>query len=83
GHSFIGEYYRRFVPLESPECPCGEAPIQTRDHILIDCSLYNEARSHLRRASPSLCIPAPLGTLKGLRAVARFLSCCNALSKSC
>ncbi|CUA75631.1 Muscle M-line assembly protein unc-89 [Rhizoctonia solani] len=22
GHSFIGEYYRRFVPSESTECPC-------------------------------------------------------------
>ena len=81
GHSFIGEYYRRFVPSESPECPCGEAPIQTRDHILIDCPLYDGARSHLRRASRSLCIPTLLGTYKGLKAVARFLTSSNAFSK--
>ena len=75
------EYYRRFVPSESPECPCGEAPIQTHDHILIDCPLYDGARSHLRRASRSLCIPTLLGTYKGLKAVARFLTSSNAFSK--
>ncbi|KAH7332562.1 hypothetical protein B0J17DRAFT_579867, partial [Rhizoctonia solani] len=59
-HAFIGKYYCQFVPSESPECPCGEVPIQTRDHILIDCSLYDGARMHLRRASRSLYIPTLL-----------------------
>ncbi|KAH7335674.1 hypothetical protein B0J17DRAFT_550443, partial [Rhizoctonia solani] len=81
GHSFFGEYYCRFVPLESPECPCGEAPIQTRDHILIDCPLYNGPRSHLRGASCSLCIPTLLGTYKGLKAIACFLASSDAFSK--
>ncbi|KAJ1308145.1 hypothetical protein OPQ81_003863 [Rhizoctonia solani] len=83
GHSFMGEYYLHFVPSEPVKCPCGEASIQTCDHILIDCLLYNEARRHLRSASPSLCIPTLLGTYKGLRAVAWFLSNCNAFSKIC
>ncbi|KAH7318831.1 hypothetical protein B0J17DRAFT_584263, partial [Rhizoctonia solani] len=81
GHSFVGEYYQRFVPSESAECPCGEVVIQTREHILIDCPLHDEARFHLRRASCSLCIPTLLGTYKGLKAVTCFLSNSNAFSK--
>ena len=29
GHAFIGDYYRRFVPTEDSECPCGFAVVQT------------------------------------------------------
>ncbi|KJA25422.1 hypothetical protein HYPSUDRAFT_199940, partial [Hypholoma sublateritium FD-334 SS-4] len=37
GHAPIGEYYSRFLPDEDPACPCGEAALETRDHILNHC----------------------------------------------
>ena len=43
GHGYTGEFYRRFVPNESSDCPCGE-PLQTRKHIIRDCARY-EAHS--------------------------------------
>ena len=38
GHAPIGEYFLRFNIDEPTKCPCGCAPIQTRRHILNNCS---------------------------------------------
>jgi hypothetical protein len=46
GHAFSGAYTQRFYPSHTPEqiaCQCGE-PIQTIEHVLMVCPLYNEAR---------------------------------------
>ncbi|KJA13751.1 hypothetical protein HYPSUDRAFT_209278 [Hypholoma sublateritium FD-334 SS-4] len=37
GHAPIGEYYSQFLPDEDRACPCGEAALETRDHILNHC----------------------------------------------
>ncbi len=35
GHAHMGEYYRRFVPTQDIECPCG-VQVQMRQHITLD-----------------------------------------------
>jgi len=41
GHAPIGEYKQRFFPNESPQCPCGEAEVETREHIFMQCRRYD------------------------------------------
>jgi hypothetical protein len=81
GHGHIGEYYARFVPTETPACPCGE-PIQTRAHVLADCELHNASRHILHSACPNLSIALLLSTRKGLKALARFLKDSDVLRKA-
>ncbi|KAI0281923.1 hypothetical protein BC826DRAFT_314279 [Russula brevipes] len=45
GHAFVGAYTQRVYPNHTPEqiaCPCSE-PIQTIEHVLMACPLYNDA----------------------------------------
>jgi hypothetical protein len=81
GHGFHGDYYARFVPSESTSCPCGTEPIQTRDHILAECPLFEPYRHHLRSASRALDTPFILGTTTGLEALSRFISASQAFAK--
>jgi len=37
----IGEYHLRFFPQEEFKCPCGQYPIETRQHILHECRRFN------------------------------------------
>jgi len=37
----IGEYQQRFFPHLSISCPCGEAEIQTQEHIIMECNIYD------------------------------------------
>src|SRR5258708_2801435 len=46
GHAHTGEYYKRFVPPQTIECPCGAA-IQTRQHITLECKNHNRHRHTL------------------------------------
>ena len=39
----IGEYQQRFFPNSPTQCPCGEVDVQTREHIFMQCKLYNAA----------------------------------------
>ena len=54
GHAPIGEYYSRFLPDEDPACPCGEAALETRDHILNHCRRRGEDYFH----GPARTLPA-------------------------
>jgi len=40
-HAPIGEYRLRFFPREEFKCPCGVYPIESRRHILHNCSRFN------------------------------------------
>ena len=40
-HAPIGEYRLRFFPKEEFKCPCGQYPIETRRHILYECTNHN------------------------------------------
>ena len=53
GHAFVGEYAQRFFPHHTPEqiaCPCGK-PIQTLEHVLLECPQYTDARRRLLTAN--------------------------------
>jgi xanthine/CO dehydrogenase XdhC/CoxF family maturation factor len=80
GHGFFGGYYRRFVPSESPLCPCGEH-IETREHVLVLCPLHEHARHILREASPNLELAYILGSHNGRAALANFLRKTTAFQK--
>lgn len=81
GHGYSGEYYRRFVPTESTQCQCGEA-LQTREHILRECPLYDEHRPYLRKVSEDVSLPEILGTRDGISALITFLEKSGAFSKN-
>jgi hypothetical protein len=76
GHGFFGEYYQRFVPSEDAACPCGKVK-----HVLADCSLHEEARHFLRRASSFFLLPELFGSKKGLTALVQFLKNSKAFVK--
>jgi ribonuclease HI len=71
-HGYTGEFRRRFFPDEDFSCPCGEE-VQTREHIVTRCPLYNNKRSNLRKISRDLWLPVILGTKKGIAALTVFL----------
>jgi len=41
GHAPIGEYWQRFFPNTPVQYPCGEANIETREHIFMQCRRYD------------------------------------------
>ena len=40
-HALIGEYWLRFFPNKEFKCPCRNYPIESRRHILHDCTRHN------------------------------------------
>jgi len=40
-HALIGEYHLRFFPNEDFKCSCRNYPIESRRHILHDCTRFN------------------------------------------
>ena len=40
-HASTGEYRLRFFPREEFKCPCSLYPIESRRHILYECSRFN------------------------------------------
>jgi len=43
GHAPIGEYCQHFFPNTPLGCPCGQAELQTREHIVMQCPQYDPA----------------------------------------
>jgi len=41
GHAPIEEYRQRFFPHLLTSCPCGEAEVQTCEHIVMECNLHD------------------------------------------
>jgi ribonuclease HI len=82
GHAHIGAYYMRMNIPEPSECPCGEARIQTREHIIQDCELFEAQRHLLHDVDSTLSLSKLLGTKKGLLAMAAFLDKTSAFSKT-
>jgi hypothetical protein len=56
--------------------------MQTREHILADCPIFEPYRHHLRAASRGIDIPFILGTTSGLEALARFIETSQAFAKA-
>jgi hypothetical protein len=84
GHAFVGDYTRRFYPLHTPEqvaCPCGE-PIQTVEHVLTTCPLYDAARQrHLNANGRPRTLPQLFANAKRVQALLRFLEETRACAK--
>ena len=83
-NAFTGEYTQRFFPLHTPEqiaCPCGE-PIQTTEHILTNCPMYDAARRrHLSAGGPPRSLLQLFANAKQARAVLCFLEETKACAK--
>ena len=80
GHAHTGEYYRRFVPTQDVECPCG-AQVQTRQHITLDCKRHQRHRNILgygRHAQWGRLV----GTPKGIKKMIKFIRRSRAFDKS-
>jgi ribonuclease HI len=71
-HGYTGEYQRRFLPQEDPSCPCGEE-FQSREHIIVHCTLHEHSRKKLRKVSRDVWLPTILGIKKGITALTTFL----------
>ncbi|KAF8289634.1 hypothetical protein DL93DRAFT_2047752, partial [Clavulina sp. PMI_390] len=80
GHAHIGSYYSRFVPSESAECSCGHH-IQTREHILQDCPLYDRYRHILGEDEEDRAMEELLGTREGVARLAEFIEISGAFEK--
>ena len=75
-HAFTGEYNTRHRPRapDPHDCPCGLTPLQTVDHLLLECPLFKEARERfLRPAAPTLSTAILFGTKAGGNALAKFI----------
>jgi hypothetical protein len=84
GHAYTGEFRRTFLPnSEDPNtCPCDNETLQTREHILRECTRYSEHRNILRKASDTIALPEILGTKEGIQALTEFLKKSGAFSRT-
>jgi hypothetical protein len=71
-HGYTGEYRRRFLPQEDPSCPCSKE-FQSREHIIVHCTLHEHTRRRLRKVSRDIWLPTILGTKQGITALTAFL----------
>jgi hypothetical protein len=87
GHAFCGEYYARFVPVESPLCSCAvfgrSAVEETLRHALLECPRHRHARdlAFMALRSERLTPDLLLGTPDGRKAFVEFLKLSKAFSK--
>jgi hypothetical protein len=76
GHAFTGAYTQRFYNQHTPEqiaCPCGE-PIQTVEHVLLECPKYSAARrKHLTANGRPQNLPQLFDHPKHVTVLFRFL----------
>lgn len=84
GHNYSGEFRQTFLPnVEEPiTCPCDNETLQTREHILCECTKYNQHRDILREASPTIALPTILGTKEGIQALTEFLKKSGAFTQT-
>jgi len=80
GHAHIGSYYDYFEIQEPKSCACG-ATLQTRNHILLECTIHNEHRHILADANGTTCLSDILATAKGIERLARFITATGAYDK--
>lgn len=80
GYAHIGSYYNYFEIPEPMLCGCGA--FQTRNHILLYCTIHTEHHQLLRDNRGSIKLPKALGTPKGTLRVAAFIEATNAFDKA-
>lgn len=79
-HAHIGSYYSRFVPSEPTGCLCGH-PVQTRGHILTDCTRYDRFRDLLGGDEEDRALDTLLGIHDGIGRLAEFIEVPGAFAK--
>ena len=79
GHTHLGEYYRRFIRTEDPACPCGHTT-QTRRHILNECPKFARHRPLLGTGRYAQ-LENLIGTEKGIKRLAKFITTTKAIDK--
>lgn len=79
-HAYTGEFRKRFFPNESRECLCG-AELQTREHIIRECKLYNGKRNLMIQISRDIWLPMILGFEPGIQALTAFLATSGAFTR--
>ena len=84
GHAYTGEFRRSFLPhSEDPvTCPCDNEILQTREHLLRECTKYSQHRYILQEASETIALPTLLGTKEGIQALIHFLKKTGAFSRT-
>jgi hypothetical protein len=84
GHAFTGEYTQRFFPqhtLEQIACQCGE-PLQTAEHVLLQCPIYTAARRrHLTVSGRPCSFSQLLKSKERIQMLLRFLEETRACNK--
>jgi len=81
GHTYTGEFRQRFK-LDGPyDCPCGEQ-LETREHILRECTRFSAYHHILQETSPNILLSDILGTKEGISALAKFLELSGAFSRT-
>jgi hypothetical protein len=75
-HAFTGGYNARHHP-RAPDphgCQCGQAPLQTVEHIITSCPLFDRVRKRLLHpVTPTLSTPIIFGTKVGGKALTLFI----------
>jgi hypothetical protein len=84
GHAFVGSYTQRFFPQHTQEqvaCPCGE-PVQTVEHVLLECPLHTAARqTHLTASGRPRNLSQLFNHPKRVNSLLRFLEETGACAK--
>jgi hypothetical protein len=84
GHAFTSEYMQHFFSQHTAKqiaCPCGY-PIQTIEHILLECTLYtNVRRKYLTVNSCPQTLPQLFSHPQHIQELLRFLEETGACSK--
>jgi ribonuclease HI len=82
GHGYLGEYYQRFVPDETPWCFCTDEvfhpTLQTRKHIIFECDRYAQHRPLIKNRP----LEVLLGTKEGVLDFLTFLRKSGAFTKT-
>ena len=79
GHAHTGEYYRKFIPMESMECPCG-TNLQTHEHVVKSCRLFYCHR-HTLGIGQHAQMGRLMDTIKGIRKLITFIKRSGAFDK--
>ena len=75
GHAYTGDFRRSFLALapDPTTCPCDNETLETREHILRECTRLSHHRNILEKVSRTVSLPEILGTKEGISALSEFL----------
>jgi hypothetical protein len=75
-HAVTGKYNTRHCPRapDPHNCQCSQTPLQTAEHVIMQCPLFNEAQDALLKPiNPAPSLPILFGTKVGSTALTKFI----------